>query len=257
MNTLKATNPVLEDVQGAAVALARWLASPDSGSTAAGRRAHASSLFEPVEAQARIEGQRLEVDPLDGPEVDDATPLATMFTLRDAQDDPLPSLAGLVIYGSHTALVTAHAGDPGCRHARLDPAGGETPGRGEFRLMDACLEIPATGPVRLLNGRRFGVALYRVLLEGGAVMGADAALGEGANGSVPHGAALGPEGVRRRRIREEAATLLLEAAGGQFSLAGGFGSTGVMLELARHRPSSPVASLPADPLFGHRGLFRP
>jgi len=183
--------------------------------------------------------------------VDDATPLATLFTLREDPHDLHPSRAGLVVYGSHTAMVSAEAGRPGCRHARLDP------GTGTFQVVNEELEIPLNGPVRLLDGRRFGVALYRVLLEGGAVMGADSALGRGANGAQAPDEATGPDAASSRRIREEAATLLLEAAGGQFSLAAGFGSTGVMLELARGGSGLPLPPSPVDPLFGHRGLFRP
>jgi hypothetical protein len=247
MDTPTVIEALFEEVQEAAISLSRWLASPDADTTGDGRRAFACRLFAPLEKRAVANGMRLEVGDLDGPEVDDASPMAILFTVRARPEGPHPSAAGLLVIGSHTALVLAETGCPGCRHLRLDAE------HGSFRALDPPLEFSAAGPVRLLGERRFGVALYRVLLEGGAVLANDPLGGPGGSAADDEVAEEG----RDLRIRREASSLLLEAAGGQYFAAGGFGSTAVLLAGTANRPAQAFSPPAPDPLFAHRGLFRP
>jgi len=231
----------LESVAGEA---ARWLASPAARGTVSERRARVSEVFEALNGDGagergpgeRGQGERgqgaekpaVRVAPLEAGPVDDGSPLATFLTLTGPEGE----FGALVLYGVHTALVTAQAGLPGCRIARLDPA------TGDFVVTEEAHRMPASGAVELLGERTVGAALYRVLLAGGAVVGPG----------------VGPEvrAVDPRPTRDRAAALLLEAAGGAWISPSAFGSPHVLSS------ALPGFRLPptTEPLFGSRGLFR-
>jgi hypothetical protein len=167
-NKAEARFQTLQRVAGQA---ARWLASPAAQGNVSGRRARIADLFETLTGSGGGEhgehgsGQQrpgagklvVRVAPLEAGPVDDGSPLATFLTMTGPESE----FGALVLYGVHTALVTAQAGVPGCRMARLDLT------TGDFVVTDEAHRMPASGPVELLGERTVGAALYRVLLAGG------------------------------------------------------------------------------------------